>query len=398
MAETGQDPSQEQTSQFFGAVTPNAIFNKLKTLVQSGRGKSLRHLLILVALLLAVEAGSSYTKIKVPVGSFDYILKNLFAQKEFIRFIAFCLALIASVLGYFRPRVFLRVFAFLKKLFVSKVQPLVIRSLQKIVNWLRNFKESSFKDRLRMAIKPAAAVTVVYLILSYGKLFLPPKIVVTFPGNEGESIPLDSNFEVQFDRKMHRASVERNFAINPEVAGRFEWLGDTRVTFTPDKPFEIARKYEVEVGSMAMSAFFIPKFFPQKIAFETLGHPKVILASPQIEAPEVGSPITVMFDRAMIPLTSADEKESQLPAFTLSPEVEGEGGWLGTTAYQFRPAKPLKLATTYTYTVPAGMGNFMKILVFHFQLFGREFWGHHHLIIITMQVRPHQYPLLLTCP
>ena len=118
MAETGQDPSQEQTSQFFGAVTPNAIFNKLKTLVQSGRGKSLRHLLILVALLLAVEAGSSYTKIKVPVGSFDYILKNLFAQKEFIRFIAFCLALIASVLGYFRPRVFLRVFAFLKKLFV----------------------------------------------------------------------------------------------------------------------------------------------------------------------------------------------------------------------------------------------------------------------------------------
>lgn len=235
------------------------------------------------------------------------------------------------------------------------VRPKILISAQKLLNYINEFRSSSSRTKFKMLIKPATVLILVYLFFSYGGYLKPPKLQISFPGDGGAEIPLDSTIEIQFDRNMNKASVEKAFSITPEVKGSFSWTGDSRLIYTPEKPLNLADKYTLKIGPTAVSSFFIPKIKTNTITFETLGHPKVILASPQIEAPNADSPITVMFDRAMIPLTTADEKENFAPAFTLDPEVKGEGRWLGTTAYQFRAEEPFKNATTYTYRVVAGM-------------------------------------------
>ena len=264
-----------------------------------------------------------------------------------------------------------RKYSLLGQKFLEKVKPLALRVLHKVQAWLQKFKISSREERVRMIRTPVIIGVIFLFIILYGHYFLPPRIVVTFPGEGGERIPLDSTIEVQFDRGMNKGSVEKSFSISPSISGKFEWLGDAKFVYKPNEPFSIAQKYAVKLGSFNLSSFFIPKLKTHTFVFETLGHPVVLLASPQTEAPEANNPITVMFDRPMIPLTTLDEKERQLPAFTITPEIKGEGRWLGTTAYQFRPSEPLKNATTYTYRVPAGIkakdnGELQEDAVFSF--------------------------------
>ncbi|MBI4130548.1 Ig-like domain-containing protein [Candidatus Roizmanbacteria bacterium] len=185
----------------------------------------------------------------------------------------------------------------------------------------------------------------------------PPKIVVTFPGNDGIEVPLTSTIEVQFDKKMHQGSVQSAFSLTPEVVGAFSWEGESTLIFTPAEQLVRNQEYAVDIGRFALSSYFIPKISSDHIVFTTLGHPHVVLASPQTEAPSGDASITVIFDRPMVTLTTAAEKEQFQAAFTISPTLSGEGRWLGTTAYQFRPDEVPQAATTYTYKVPVGLSS-----------------------------------------
>lgn len=241
----------------------------------------------------------------------------------------------------------------------GKVHPVVKPHLDnfegKAVTWSSNFKLANRTQKVRMLKIPILLLIIYYLVAAFGKNFLPPKLEVTYPGDKGKEIPLDSRIEFQFDRKINKVSFEKAFSINPNIAGKFEWNGDSSVAFIPDKNFDLASTYSIKLSPLVLSTLMIPTFATSEFKFDTIGNPTVLLASPQTEAPDADTPITVMFDRPMVPLTTLAEKAKLAPAFTIEPAVEGEGRWLGTSAYQFRPVKPLKNATTYTYTVPAGM-------------------------------------------
>jgi len=68
----------------------------------------------------------------------------------------------------------------------------------------------------------------------------------------------------------------------------------------------------------------------------------VAVYSPQEEAVEDLAPVMVVFDRPMIPLTTATNSAIRKAAFSISPAVAGNGRWLGTTAYQFQPTEAFK--------------------------------------------------------
>ncbi|QQR80421.1 MAG: Ig-like domain-containing protein [Deltaproteobacteria bacterium] len=86
------------------------------------------------------------------------------------------------------------------------------------------------------------------------------------------------------------------------------------------------------------------------------GDLKVLTYSPtKEEVPISTDGITIMFDRAMVPLTTLDQgKENAIP-LEITPEVEGSFHWLGTHGFIFRPKNPLRPATKYTITLPAGI-------------------------------------------
>ncbi len=75
----------------------------------------------------------------------------------------------------------------------------------------------------------------------------------------------------------------------------------------------------------------------------------------QEEVPIAIDGISVMFDRAMVPLTTLDQGREDAIPLEISPRVDGSFHWLGTHGFIFRPKNPLRPATRYTVSLPAGI-------------------------------------------
>ncbi len=222
------------------------------------------------------------------------------------------------------------------------------------LSWIEKFKTGSRRTKILMVGKPLILIFAVVLFLQTKNNFIPPKITASFPDDKSTEAPLDTDIEIIFDRPMIRQTVERNLVIKPAVEGEYSWENNQKIIFRPKKNLDRATIYEASLKGTVLSQFFVPLISSKKISFETIGNPKVVLTSPAAEALEDLAPITVMFDRAMIPLTTATNSAVKKAAFTVSPKIEGNGRWLGTTAYQFRPTARFRLATTYTATLIPG--------------------------------------------
>jgi uncharacterized protein YfaS (alpha-2-macroglobulin family) len=86
------------------------------------------------------------------------------------------------------------------------------------------------------------------------------------------------------------------------------------------------------------------------------GELTVLSRSPEgPEIPIATDGITVMFNKAVVPLTTLDSGRDRSLPLKISPSVDGKFFWLGTHGFIFRPEAPLDPATNYTVTLPAGV-------------------------------------------
>lgn len=223
----------------------------------------------------------------------------------------------------------------------------ILQKFQAILTPLLHNSVSFCKKHKTILLRLALILFILLLLLRFfGRNFLPPKIVYTFPDKSGTEIPLDTKIEVVFDRPVVKSQVVRAFVITPKIDGRISWSGDNRLQFSPTSTLSRGSTYTISFKNLIFSKFFIPGKITS-FSFKSIGDPRVVLASPQNELPGDFAPITVVFDRPMIPLTTATNSAEKLPAFTIIPKVEGSGRWLGTTSYQFQPEKKYRRATTY---------------------------------------------------
>jgi len=65
--------------------------------------------------------------------------------------------------------------------------------------------------------------------------------------------------------------------------------------------------------------------------------------------------IVVIFNRPVVPLVITAETGDLPMPITIDPPVEGQGEWVNTSIYTFRPQSGLAGGQTYTVTVPAGL-------------------------------------------
>ncbi|MEL6272140.1 MAG: Ig-like domain-containing protein, partial [Chloroflexota bacterium] len=63
------------------------------------------------------------------------------------------------------------------------------------------------------------------------------------------------------------------------------------------------------------------------------------------------TPITVVFNRPVVPLTILEERDQLPDPLTIEPQIDGEGEWINTSIYIFRPEVAMAGGTTYTITV-----------------------------------------------
>jgi hypothetical protein len=183
----------------------------------------------------------------------------------------------------------------------------------------------------------------------------PPRLLFRSPA-PGEAQPLDAPLELTFDQPMDRASVESAVVISPTVEGTFTWSDDRRVSFSPHE-LQRGLVYQVTVDDTARNVENTPLEEPIAFEFSTVGYLNVsqVVPAPGSDELDPNTVVTVVFDRPVVPLT-AISRQSELPTpLTFMPPVRGEGEWLNTSIYLFRPEEGFLPATNYKARVAAGL-------------------------------------------
>jgi len=183
-----------------------------------------------------------------------------------------------------------------------------------------------------------------------------PRLLSRSPA-PGEEQPLDAPITLTFDQPMDRASVEAAFAISPTVEGTFTWADDRTVAFSASGGLERDVRYAVTVAETAKNVEGKPMEEAAPFDFSTVGYLAVsqVMPGPNAEELDPNTTVTVIFNRPVVPLT-AISRQSELPdPLTFTPPVRGQGEWLNTSIYLFRPEEGFLPATHYKARVAAGL-------------------------------------------
>ncbi len=186
---------------------------------------------------------------------------------------------------------------------------------------------------------------------------LPPRVVDTMPLS-GEEMALEGAITLYFDQAMDMASVQEAFVIDPAVDGVFDSPDDLTLRFTPGEPLDRATAYTVTLDTAAASAAGLKLAEPFTLEVRTVGFLEVseVLPAPDATFIETDTSITVIFNRPVVPLVTVEEMADLPEPLTISPALPGEGEWLNTSIYIYRPER-LEGGMTYTVAVAAGLAD-----------------------------------------
>jgi uncharacterized protein YfaS (alpha-2-macroglobulin family) len=188
---------------------------------------------------------------------------------------------------------------------------------------------------------------------------LSPQVIQVTP-ERGEEQQLTAPIQVVFDQPMDRDSVEAAFAVEPAVAGTFEWPTERVVQFKPaGEGFARATRYTLTIKQDALSADKVPLREPVLLHFTTVGFLEVATAQPAPDTGEVAldATVTVMFNRPVVALSAIESRGGVTPPLAFTPPVAGAGEWLNTSIYVFTPAEGFLPATTYEARIAAGLAD-----------------------------------------
>ncbi len=185
---------------------------------------------------------------------------------------------------------------------------------------------------------------------------LPPALVEVDP-LPGSQIPAGEGFTFYFNQPMERGSVEAALQGEPALSGRFEWLDDATVRFSPDQPFAADQPVRLTFNTEARAANGLALMAPVEVNFQTAGAFQVMDRVPAQGLSEINpaSAVAVTFNRPVVAL--GEDPAALPPAFSLQPEAQGRGEWLNTSTYIFYPDTALLGGVTYDVTIDPNLSS-----------------------------------------
>ena len=184
----------------------------------------------------------------------------------------------------------------------------------------------------------------------------PPRLVYRSPA-PGEQQPLDEPIELTFDQPMDRDSVESALTISPTVDLQPTWADDRTVTLSARDGLERGTRYTMTIAATARNVEGESLEEPAVFDVETVGYLAVseVMPAPNSEELDPDMAVTVVFDRPVVPLTAISGRGELPDPLTFMPPVRGEGEWLNTSIYLFRPEEGFLPATHYKARVAGGL-------------------------------------------
>jgi hypothetical protein len=159
----------------------------------------------------------------------------------------------------------------------------------------------------------------------------------------GQALSLTGEVELTFNQDMDAlttASAVQLFAPNGDaVRGQVTWSDARTLRFKPSSTLVLDRTYKLSLGQAATSALGRSVAEPMEWTFETVGELQVSQTFPQDGTFDVASDsvITAIFNRPVVPLVIAEERDTLPNPLQFSPLLSGQGEWVSTSVYAFRP-------------------------------------------------------------
>jgi uncharacterized protein YfaS (alpha-2-macroglobulin family) len=185
---------------------------------------------------------------------------------------------------------------------------------------------------------------------------LVPKVI-----KNSSSVPSLGPIQVTFDHAMDQTATASAWSLTgPDgkaVAGALGWDNPTTLRFTPSQPLTNGAIYLAEIKTGAKTTEGAALEDSVRLKFDVSGDLKIsqVFPVPGAIAVDNHSVITLLFNRPVVPLITAED-QSKLPnPLVLTPEVAGHGEWVNTSVFTFHPDQPLKSGTAYTAAVKAGL-------------------------------------------
>ncbi len=178
---------------------------------------------------------------------------------------------------------------------------------------------------------------------------LPPVLLSTTPedGAHWDGGPITFTFDQPL-----AAESEAVVTVNPLLTGAVSVEGATLV-FTPGDAPNPGERYTFTVDADAQSAAGVALGNPVAITLVAAAPLTVTSTQPSHGTSEVAtdSQLVVVFNRPVVELTGLNEQSTLPQPLTIEPMVEGQGEWLNTSIYVFKPNRGLAGATEYTLTI-----------------------------------------------
>ena len=212
------------------------------------------------------------------------------------------------------------------------------------------------------SIKPTPTIADSGLAVVDDGSALPLRVVEQSPAG-GQELSLGGEVVLKFNQAMNPTKTAAAWKMtDPEdgiVAGKISWPDPFTLQFKPDEPLAVGTAYKAVLEASAVSAEGVPFSEPLELQFNTVGELQVSQSFPADGTLEVASDavITAIFNRPVVPLVIAEERDQLPNPLEFSPSVSGEGEWVNTSVFAFRPDQPLRGGSTYWVTIRAGLSD-----------------------------------------
>ncbi len=189
---------------------------------------------------------------------------------------------------------------------------------------------------------------------------LPPQVVEQRPAS-GQELPISGEIELIFNQAMDDSSARSAWRMmGPDgeaIPGTISWPNSRTLRFKPDQPLQMASNYHVTLGIGVKTAQGVTLNEPLDFQFTTVGELQVSQTFPLDGTWEVTNDavITAIFNRPVVPLVIAEERDRLPNPLEINPPVPGQVEWVNTSVVAFRPDKPLDSGTAYTVSIRAGL-------------------------------------------
>lgn len=176
---------------------------------------------------------------------------------------------------------------------------------------------------------------------------LPAALVETDPPS-GSLIAMQQALTFYFNQSMERSTVEKSLADQLLVNGKYDWLDDNTLKFTPLQTYPTNSSLAITLDSDLKASNRLGFQEPVSVNFSTSDALRLTQTLPEDGTLDVSSTSAVVaaFNQPVVPL-GADP--TSLPqGLSLQPAASGSGEWINTSTYIFYPAPGLSGGVNYT--------------------------------------------------